>query len=144
MSINVTRKTLRIYCQCSRIFPEISCFYDPLQAVIRNFELNCIFPSTLILFASIYCKKGFPQCKENVYYHFPNFWSVYIQNAKSSEVKCNTQTFIKSKNILDLAYLDQNQTFKTPGYLIYMPFSILSIHPTIQITMKLSSLFFVN
>jgi hypothetical protein len=81
-SIDVTRKTLRrIYCQFSRIFPEISCFYDPLQAVINNFELNCIFSSTLILFASIYCKKAFQLS------HFPNFWSVSTQNAKSSGPK---------------------------------------------------------
>jgi hypothetical protein len=35
---------------------------------------------TLILFA----KKAFSQSKENIYFHFPNFWSVSMQNAKSS------------------------------------------------------------
>jgi hypothetical protein len=40
------------------IFLEIFSFYDPLQAVLNNVELNCIFPSKLILYALIYCKKG--------------------------------------------------------------------------------------
>jgi hypothetical protein len=37
---------------------KISSYYAPLQAAIKNFKSNCIFSSTLILFASIYCKKG--------------------------------------------------------------------------------------
>jgi hypothetical protein len=90
--------------KCSRIFPEISSYYDPLQVVIKNLELNCLILSTLILFASIFfVKNAFPQSKENVYLHFPNFWLISIENFKSLGAKCNTQIFIESKNILYLA-----------------------------------------
>jgi hypothetical protein len=41
-------------------FSEISSYYDPLEGVIKNFESNSTFSSTIILFASIYSKKGFP------------------------------------------------------------------------------------
>jgi hypothetical protein len=44
------------------------------------------FSSTLILFASICCKKAFPT--ENVYFHIPNFWPVSIQNTKALRAKC--------------------------------------------------------
>jgi hypothetical protein len=50
--------------------------------------------------------------------HFPNFWLVSIQNAKYSGA--NTRTFIKSQNILFLAWLDLNQNSFTPGYLKYV------------------------
>jgi hypothetical protein len=49
--------------------------------------------------------------KEIVYFHFGNFLSVVIQNAKFSEAKCNAQTFIEFQNILYLSYLDLIQTF---------------------------------
>jgi hypothetical protein len=44
--------TSRLYCRCSRILHKISSYYAPLQAAIENFNLNCIFSSTII-----YCKK---------------------------------------------------------------------------------------
>jgi hypothetical protein len=62
--------------------------------------------------------------KEIVYFHFGNFWSVSIQNAKSSGAKCNAQTFIKFQNILYLSYLDLIQTFKTPAFLKFGLFKI--------------------
>jgi hypothetical protein len=54
-SINVTRKTLR------RIYwvNVLGNFLFLWYASCKIFKLNSIFPSTLILFASIYCKKGF-------------------------------------------------------------------------------------
>jgi hypothetical protein len=113
-SNNVTRKTLRrIYGQCSKIFPDISSYYDPLQVVIKNFELNCIFSSTLILFASIYCKKGFPQCKENGYVHFPNFWLFFIQNAISSGAKCNLFPF-------SISSIDNKPKHVIPKYYMFL------------------------
>jgi hypothetical protein len=74
-----------ILSKCSRIFPEISICYDPLKAVIKIFEFNCIFPSTtnLICF-DLLQKETFPPSKEDVNFHLKNFWSVSIQNAISN------------------------------------------------------------
>jgi hypothetical protein len=49
----ITETLRRIYCWCPSIFHKISCYYAPLQAIIKSFEINHTFSSVLILVASI-------------------------------------------------------------------------------------------
>jgi hypothetical protein len=101
----------RIYCQCSRIFPEISSYYDPLQAMIKNFDLNCIFSSTLISFASIYCVKGFPTEYRECLFSFSKFLVRFPYKMRNLQEQSTTLNHLSNRD---------------------MPFSISSIHLTVQ------------
>jgi hypothetical protein len=83
--MNVTRKTLRrIYCQCSRTFPEIYRYYDPLQVVIKNFELNCSFSSTLILFFLSQKQKGNHKQRWPLFIYIYFFFAFHRGKSKSA------------------------------------------------------------
>jgi hypothetical protein len=70
------------------------------------------FSSKLTLLASVYCKKWEKRLLFLIF-HFGNFLSVFIQNAKFSGAECNTQTFIKFQIILYFSNLDLIQSLPT-------------------------------
>jgi hypothetical protein len=97
--------TRRLYCRCTRIWHKMSSYYAPHQAAIKNFKSNCIFWSTLILFASIYCKKRIRTEKRECLFSICKLFVSFYTKWEISRRNVEGVTFIQMQIFLNLVYL---------------------------------------